>query len=235
MQRVAGAKAIPCARRADGAPMPHATRGGWGTVRPRRQISRSRQRGVRGCRGCRGDFPLSPHAPRRAGDPPSAPGSSRDAQRGSGLIRPRAFYLFQRRNTRRRHSAARPKVSGKSAVFLRNDRPYGLKRTAFQTENASACADMSRSKRARPSLRKAGPVIFFWVLGKTGDFGGSCGNAFPSQRLGPLAPGRAALCRHLHPFETARWGKDGGPSPRKNEVASATAVVAACPRAGFLP
>ena len=113
MQRVAGAKAIPDARRADGAPqqtrtsprpqagvmsapMPHATCGGRGMARFKRQISRSRQRGVRGCRGCRGDFPLSPHAPRRAGDPPSAPGSSRDAQRGSGLIRPRALYLFQR-------------------------------------------------------------------------------------------------------------------------------------------
>ncbi len=30
------------------------------------------------------------------------------------------------------HSAARPKVSGKTAFFLRNDRPYGLKRNALQ-------------------------------------------------------------------------------------------------------
>ncbi len=37
---------------------------------------------------------------------------------------------------KRRHSAARPKVSGKTAFFPRNDRPYGLKRAAFQTEIA---------------------------------------------------------------------------------------------------
>ena len=33
-------------------------------------------------------------------------------------------------------SRARPKVSGKTALFPRNDRPYGLKCEAFQTENA---------------------------------------------------------------------------------------------------
>ena len=33
-------------------------------------------------------------------------------------------------------SAARPKVSGKTALFPRNDRPYGLKCKAFQTEIA---------------------------------------------------------------------------------------------------
>ena len=32
----------------------------------------------------------------------------------------------------------RPKVSGKTVLFPRNDRPYGLKRTAFQTEIALA-------------------------------------------------------------------------------------------------
>ncbi|MCI7568358.1 MAG: hypothetical protein MSH25_03135, partial [Desulfovibrio sp.] len=37
---------------------------------------------------------------------------------------------------RRQHSAARPKVSGKTALFPRNDRPYGLKCEAFQTKNA---------------------------------------------------------------------------------------------------
>ena len=36
----------------------------------------------------------------------------------------------------RRHSAARPKVSGKTAFFPRNARPYGLKFNAVQTENA---------------------------------------------------------------------------------------------------
>ena len=34
------------------------------------------------------------------------------------------------------HSATRPKVSGKTVFFLRNDRLYGLKRFAFQTKNA---------------------------------------------------------------------------------------------------
>ncbi|HJA76102.1 MAG TPA: hypothetical protein H9774_04460 [Candidatus Desulfovibrio gallistercoris] len=34
------------------------------------------------------------------------------------------------------HSAARPKVSGKTTFFPRNDRPYGLKRVAFQTDKA---------------------------------------------------------------------------------------------------
>ncbi|WP_300809479.1 hypothetical protein, partial [uncultured Desulfovibrio sp.] len=44
---------------------------------------------------------------------------------------------FEKGETRRRqHSAARPKVSGKTAFFPRNDRPYCLKCTAFQTENA---------------------------------------------------------------------------------------------------
>ena len=39
-------------------------------------------------------------------------------------------------NARRQHSAARPKVSGTTTFFPRNARPYGLKRKAFQTENA---------------------------------------------------------------------------------------------------
>ncbi len=46
-------------------------------------------------------------------------------------------FNFEKGETRRRrHSAARPKVSGKTALFPRNDRPYGLKCEAFQTENA---------------------------------------------------------------------------------------------------
>ena len=49
-----------------------------GYSQPKRHLPRSRKRGVRGCRG---DFPLSPHAPRRADDPPPAPGSSRDARK----------------------------------------------------------------------------------------------------------------------------------------------------------
>ena len=103
MQRVAGAKAIPDARRADRAPqqartsprpqagegsrrcpMRHAADGVQLNLRDKFRVPA--QRGVRGCRGCRGDFPLSPHAPRRAGDPPPAPGSSRDSQSDIGLL-----------------------------------------------------------------------------------------------------------------------------------------------------
>ena len=46
------------------------------------------------------------------------------------------FTFEKGENARRRHSAARPEVSGKTAFFPRNDRPYGLKRAAFQTEVA---------------------------------------------------------------------------------------------------
>ena len=46
------------------------------------------------------------------------------------------FTFEKGENARRRHSAARPKVSGKTAFFPRNDRPYGLKCKAFQTEIA---------------------------------------------------------------------------------------------------
>ncbi|MCI7568761.1 MAG: hypothetical protein MSH25_05225, partial [Desulfovibrio sp.] len=46
------------------------------------------------------------------------------------------FTFEKGENARRRHSAARPKVSGKTALFPRNDRPYGLKCKAFQTKNA---------------------------------------------------------------------------------------------------
>ena len=78
MQRVAGAKAIPDARRADGAPQQARTsprpQAGEGSRRcPTRHAadgvqpnSRDKfrvpaQRGVRGCRGCRGEFsPLTP-------------------------------------------------------------------------------------------------------------------------------------------------------------------------------
>ena len=42
-----------------------------------------------------------------------------------------------------RGAAARPKMSGKTAFFPQNDRPYGVERAAFQTEIAlkkdSAC------------------------------------------------------------------------------------------------
>ena len=66
MQRVAGAKAIPCARRADGAPQQArtspgkagkvradapATRGGRGTAQLKRQFSRYRKKGSTGVQG----------------------------------------------------------------------------------------------------------------------------------------------------------------------------------------
>ena len=78
MQRVAGAKAIPCARRADGAPQqartsprPQAgegsrrcpTRHAADGVQPhsRDYFRSTEKRGVRGCRGCRGAAaPLTP-------------------------------------------------------------------------------------------------------------------------------------------------------------------------------
>ena len=46
------------------------------------------------------------------------------------------FTCEKDKNARRRHSAARPELSGKTALFPRNDRPYGLKCFAFQTEIA---------------------------------------------------------------------------------------------------
>ena len=42
------------------------------------------------------------------------------------------FTFEKGENARRRHSAARPKVSGKTALFPRNDRPYGLERERFK-------------------------------------------------------------------------------------------------------
>ena len=92
MQRVAGAKAIPCARRADGAPQQARTSPGKaGKVRAdaprdtRRTGSSSitatafalPQKGEYGGAGGVEGEPLSPHAPRRGGDLPPVPGSSR--------------------------------------------------------------------------------------------------------------------------------------------------------------
>ena len=48
-----------------------------------------------GAGGVEGNFPLSPHAPRRAGDPPPMPGSSRNAQRNTGSIRPERVTFFK--------------------------------------------------------------------------------------------------------------------------------------------
>ena len=40
-------------------------------------------------------LPLSPHAPRRAGDLPPMPGSGRDAQRDTGSLRPERVTFFK--------------------------------------------------------------------------------------------------------------------------------------------
>ncbi len=45
-------------------------------------------------------------------------------------------FVFEKSKTRWRHSATRPKPSGMTVFFPRNDRPYGLEREAVQTENA---------------------------------------------------------------------------------------------------
>ena len=96
MQRVAGAKAIPDARRADGAPQQARTSPGpQGREGSRRRPARHAADGVQsiqetifappqkgeygGAGGVEGRPPLSPHAPRRAGDLPPAPGSSRNS------------------------------------------------------------------------------------------------------------------------------------------------------------
>ena len=47
-----------------------------------------------------------------------------------------AFFHRKRATARRRHSDARPKVSGQSAFFPRSARPYGVERKALQTVNA---------------------------------------------------------------------------------------------------
>ncbi|MCI7567768.1 MAG: hypothetical protein MSH25_00095, partial [Desulfovibrio sp.] len=66
------------------------------------------------------------------------------------------FTFEKGENARRQHSAARPEVSGKTALFPRNDRPYGLKRAAFQTEIALKYISRyfrgrtPRGKRQRP-------------------------------------------------------------------------------------
>ncbi len=93
----AGAKAIPCARRADGAPQQARTSPGRnGREGSRRRPSDTRRAGYSsiketpstlpqkgeygGAGGVEGD-PLSPHAPRRAGDLPPAPGSRRNPRK----------------------------------------------------------------------------------------------------------------------------------------------------------
>ena len=47
-----------------------------------------------------------------------------------------AFFMFPGDGRGIADSIARSEESGKTAFFPRNDRPYGVKREAFQTENA---------------------------------------------------------------------------------------------------
>ena len=64
------------------------------------------------------------------GAPPLRP--DRRSGRGNGF---QSVLPSQRAKAGRQHSAARSELNGKTALFPRNDRPYGLKRTAFQSEN----------------------------------------------------------------------------------------------------
>ena len=76
----AGANITPATGRGRSAPTPRATRGGRGTVNPRDTFHAPAKGEYGGAGGVEGE-PLSPHAPRRAGDLPPAPGSSRDARK----------------------------------------------------------------------------------------------------------------------------------------------------------
>lgn len=69
-------------------------------------------------------------------------GRDRFVHRLPYLPRIKHFAFEKRQNARRRHSAAQPKPSGKSAFFPRNVRPLGLKGKAFQTQNALKSRDL---------------------------------------------------------------------------------------------
>ena len=58
-------------------------------------------------------------------------------------LRDKSVFTFEKgENARRRHSAARPKVSGKTAFFsAKRQAVWGLKRAAFQTEIALEAVD----------------------------------------------------------------------------------------------
>ena len=71
------------------------------------------------------------------GAPPLGP--DHRSGRGNGF---QSVLPLQRAKAWRQHSAARSELSGKTALFPRNDRPYGLKRKRFKlkmlyTRNAS--------------------------------------------------------------------------------------------------
>ena len=76
------------------APTPRTTRGGRGSPTQETNFAFPHKGEYGGAGGVEGE-PLSPHAPRRAGDLPPMPGSSRDAQRDSGSTRPGRFTFFK--------------------------------------------------------------------------------------------------------------------------------------------
>ena len=105
--------------------MPHATRGGRGTANSR-DYFRVTAKGVYGGAGGVEGEPLSPHAPRRAGDQLPAPGSSRkprkkkegkkkncspgssrNAQKDTRLIR-QGISTLKKEKREAAHSAASP-------------------------------------------------------------------------------------------------------------------------------
>ena len=65
-------------------------------------------------------------------------------RRGAAREPPRVFSFSKMKDEA--SSAARPELCGKTALFPRNDRPHGLKRAAFQTENAHASAGTDQGR-----------------------------------------------------------------------------------------
>ena len=88
----------------------------------------------------------------------------------------RASAAFAKREARRKRRL-RPKASGKTALFPRNNRQQGLKRNAFQAEEARR-----ESFAALPARHGAR------VLGRMGEFGGNYGNRLSSLRCGKAGP-----------------------------------------------
>ena len=81
----------------------------------------------------------------QAQDSPGCSGSAACAFGGRLKILP-----LKRWNARQQYSTARPELIGKTAVFPRNDRPYGLKREVFQTEKALKHAVLSLIRHTAP-------------------------------------------------------------------------------------
>ncbi|MDM8216131.1 hypothetical protein QUW15_08220 [Desulfovibrio piger] len=62
--------------------------------------------------------------------------AAEERQKDSGTPTIQSVSPLEKAKREAASSAARPKVSGKTVFFSRNDRPYGLKCEAFQTKNA---------------------------------------------------------------------------------------------------